>query len=70
MPDPKPMTPGQRAYEQKRAAKSGKSLDAHLTEKQKRSVEEAKATAPPPAPKPPGMFKRLLDRAHQPLKKP
>lgn len=70
MADQKPMTPGQRAYEQKRAAKSGKSLDAHLTAKQKRSAEEAKATSPPPAPKAPGLFKRLLDRAHKPLKKP
>ena len=70
MADQKPMTPGQRAYEQKRAAKSGKSLDAHLTAKQKRTAEEVKATAPPPVPKAPGLFKRLLDRAHQPLKKP
>lgn len=64
------LTPGQKAYEQKRAAQAGKSLDAHLTAKTKRAEEEAKAAAPPPSPKPPGLLKRLLDRAHQPLKKP
>lgn len=57
------MSAGQRAYEAKRAAKKGRSLDKHLAEKAK--------TAAPPAPKPvkkPGLFSRLLDRAHQPLK--
>ena len=68
MAGPKPLTPGQRAYEQKRAAKAGKPLDAHLAAKVKRAEEEAKAAAPPPAPKAPGLLKRLLDRAHQPLK--
>ena len=58
------MSAGQRAYEAKRAAKAGTSLDKHLAAK-------AKTAAPPPAPKPvkkPGLISRLLDRAHQPIK--
>ncbi len=62
----KVMTPGQRAYEAKRAAKKGTSLEKHLTEKQKRAAADA---APPKPPKKPGLLSRLLDRAHQPLKK-
>lgn len=61
------MTDAQRAYEAKRAAKAGKSLDAWLNEKQKRQVEAAKPAAPPPVPKKPGFISRLLDRAHKPL---
>lgn len=60
------MSPGQRAYEQKRAAKQGKSLEKHLTEKQKRTAAE---TTTPKPPKKPGIISRLLDRAHRPLKK-
>ena len=59
------MTPGQRAYEAKRAAKKGKSLEKHLTEKQKRHESPAVIKTP----KKPGLISRLLDRAHQPLKK-
>ena len=58
------MSAGQRAYEAKRAAKKGQSLDKHLAAK-------AKSAAPPAALKPvkkPGLIARLLDRAHQPLK--
>ena len=58
------MSAGQKAYEAKRAAKKGHSLDKHLAEK-------AKQAAPPPsakAAKKPGLLSRLLDRAHQPLK--
>ncbi len=66
MADPKTLTPAQRAYEQKRAAKAGKSLEAWLDQKAKRAAEEAKAAAPPP--KKPGLIARLLDRAHKPLK--
>ena len=69
MADRKTLTPTQRAYEEKRAAKAGKSLDAWLDGKAKRAAEEAKAAAPPPPPKKPGFFARLLDRAHKPLKK-
>ncbi len=68
MADPKTLTPAQRAYEQKRAAKAGKSLEAWLDQKTKRAAEEAKAAAPPPPPKKPGLIARLLDRAHKPLK--
>lgn len=67
MADRKTLTPAQRAYEEKRAAKAGKSLDAWLDQKAKRAAEEAKAAAPPP-PKKPGLISRLLDRAHKPLK--
>ena len=61
---PKEMNPAQRAYEEKRAAKKGQSLDKHLTEKQKK----AEPVVAKPA-KRPGLISRLLDRAHQPLKK-
>lgn len=61
------MSPGQRAYEERKAQKKGKSLDAHLTEKRKQREEAAKPAAPPPAPKKPGFFARLIERAHKPL---
>jgi hypothetical protein len=66
------MTEGQRAYEARRAAKAGLSLDKWLAAKERdrlaeekakaRAIEAAKPT------KPPGFFRRLLDRAHKPLK--
>ncbi len=65
--DIKTLTPAQRAYEQKRAAKAGKTLEVWLDLKQKRAAEEAKAAAPPPPPKKPGLIARLLDKAHKPL---
>ena len=68
MADLRSLTPAQRAYEEKRAAKAGKSLEAWLDQKAKRVAEEAKAAAPPPPPKKPGLISRLLDRAHKPLK--
>jgi len=67
MADPKTLTPAQRAYEQKRAAKAGKSLESWLDAKQKRAATEAKPAGPPPKPKKPGLISRLLDRAHKPL---
>jgi len=69
MADPKPMTEGQRAYEAKRAAKAGKSLDSWLEQKRKRHEAEAKAAEPARASpaKKPGLIRRLLDRAHKPL---
>ena len=67
MAEIKTLTPAQRAYEQKRADKAGKTLEAWLDLKQKRAAEEAKAAAPPPPPKKPGLISRLLDRAHRPL---
>ncbi len=68
------LTEGQRAYEERRAAKAGMSLDRWLAEKDKRQAEEerarrkaADATKPPPPAKPPGFFGRLLERARKPL---
>jgi hypothetical protein len=61
------ISPARRAYEAKRAAKAGKSLEAWLSDKEKKQAEAVKATLPPPAPKKPGLIARLLDRAHKPL---
>ena len=60
------MSEAQRAYEAKRAAKAGKSLDAWLADKQKRQADVQAAPAKA-GPKKPGFFGRLLDRAHKPL---
>jgi hypothetical protein len=67
MPKQQEISPARRAYEAKRAAKAGKSLDAWLSEKEKKQSEAVKATLPPPPPKKPGLIARLLDRAHKPL---
>jgi len=68
--DAKKLTDGQRAYEAKRAAKAGKSLDAWLKDKEKRARAEAaevtKATTAE-EPKKPGFFSRLLERAQKPF---
>jgi hypothetical protein len=67
----KTLTEGQRAYEAKRAAKAGMSLDKWLASKQREQEAEAKAklkaveAAKPP--KPPGLLSRLLERAQRPL---
>jgi len=67
----KPMTEGQRAYETKRAAKAGMSLDKWLDLKAREAQEEARAreeaAKPPAAPKPPGFFGRMLDKLHKPI---
>ena len=68
----KDLTDGQRAYEAKRAAKAGLSLEKWLAAKERDRLAEEKAKlkaaeAAKPA-KPPGFFKRLLERAHKPLK--
>ena len=66
----KTLTEGQRAYEAKRAAKAGMSLEKWLSSKQREQEAEAKAkqkaaeAAKPP--KPPGFFSRLLERAQRP----
>ena len=66
------LTDGQRAYEAKRAAKAGMSLDKWLALKDRdaaqaaRAETRAKAAETKPA-KPPGFLKRLLERAHKPL---
>lgn len=77
MSDKKTMTEAQRAYEAKRAAKAGMSLDKWLAAKERdreaearakaKEMQAAKAAASPP--KPPGFFGRLLERAQKPLGK-
>lgn len=68
----KPLTEGQRAYEERRAAKAGLSLEKWLAAKEKdRQAEERaklKAEAAAKPPKPPGLFARLIERAHKPLR--
>jgi hypothetical protein len=71
VPPTKTLTEGQRAYEAKRAAKAGMSLEKWLASKEREREAEAKAKlkaveAAKPA-KPPGFLGRLLDRAHRPL---
>lgn len=72
MAKPQELTEGQRAYEAKRAAKAGMTLDKWLADKERRAKQEAAEAAKvteaekPPAPK--GWFGRLLDKAHKPIK--
>ena len=65
------MTEAQRAYEAKRAAKAGMSLDKWLADQEKRAAAEAReqetAAKPATAPKKPGFFGRLLEKAQKPL---
>ncbi|UFN50623.1 hypothetical protein LPC08_08410 [Roseomonas sp. OT10] len=65
------LTEGQRAYEAKRAAKAGMSLEKWLTSKE-RERATAQAVAPAAPAKPPGkaraLFDRLMERAQRPLK--
>jgi hypothetical protein len=73
--DQRKMSEGQRAYEAKRAAKAGVSLDRWLSMREREKREEVAiaekaakaATAAATPPKPPGFFKRLLERAQKPL---
>jgi hypothetical protein len=65
------LTEGQRAYEARRAAKAGMSLDKWLDSKQRQQEAEARAkkkvaVASKP-PKKPGMLARLLQRAQRPF---
>ncbi len=67
------LTEAQRAYETRRAAKAGMSLDKWLAEKarlrraEETAAKQAEATkAQEPEKK--GWFGRLMDRAHKPLK--
>ena len=67
----KVLTEGQRAYEAKRAARAGMSLERWLESKEKQQAAEARArereaAAPKPVKKP-GLFGRLLERAQKPL---
>jgi hypothetical protein len=67
----KQLTEAQRAYETRRAAKAGMSLDKWLAAKEKDRAQEAKAreeaAKPAPPPKKPGFFSRLLEKAQKPL---
>lgn len=72
-PPARSLTDGQRAYEARRAAKAGMSLEKWLAAKERdateaaRAEEKARKTAEAKPAKPPGLIKRLLDRAHKPL---
>jgi hypothetical protein len=70
-PSIKTLTEGQRAYEAKRAAKAGMSLEKWLASKERdREAEEKakiKAAQAAKPPKPPGFFGRLMERANRPL---
>ena len=71
MKTPKNLSEGQRAYEAKRAAKAGMSLEKWLVSKQRQQEAEArareKAAEPAKTTKKPGLFARLLERAQKPL---
>jgi hypothetical protein len=65
------LTDGQRAYEARRAAKAGMSLDKWLDSKQRQQEADARAREktqePAKAGKKPGLFSRLLERAQRPF---
>jgi len=64
------LTEGQRAYEAKRAAKAGMSLERWLDSKQRQLESEARArqkAAEPPKMKKNTLFSRLMERAQKPL---
>lgn len=67
----KALSEGQRAYEAKRAAKAGMSLERWLHEKERRDEQAARAQArqaeAAKPPKKPGLLARLIERAHKPL---
>jgi hypothetical protein len=68
---PKTLSAGQRAYEERRAAKAGMSLEKWLSSKQRQQEAEQRARqkvveAAKPQKKP-GLLSRLLERAQRPL---
>lgn len=68
---PGTQAPGKQAYEARRAAKAGVSLDRWMSDKQKRAeaeLEAARRARIKAEPVKAGFFKRLLDRAHKPLR--
>lgn len=69
--DQRKMTAAQRAYEAKRAAKAGMSLEKWLANKEKDAATEraqvAKAAKSEVPAKRPGFFARLLEKAQKPL---
>jgi len=69
------LTEGQRAYEARRAAKAGMTLEKWLHEKDRRArteaaeaAKEAEASSKGAQGEKKGWFGRLLDKAHRPLK--
>jgi hypothetical protein len=67
----KVLSEGQRAYEEKRAAKAGMTLEKWLASKQRQAETDARerqkaAESAKPARKP-GLFARLVERAQRPL---
>jgi hypothetical protein len=69
--DQRKMTEGQRAYEAKRAAKAGMSLEKWLVQKEKEAAAERADAAKVPkaeaATRKRGFFARLLEKAQKPL---
>jgi hypothetical protein len=61
---PETKSPGKAAYEARRAAEAGLSVEAWL-KKKARDAQPAAPAAKKPARK--GLISRLLDRAHKPL---
>ena len=62
----KKLSKGQLAYEQERARKAGKTFEEWMNDKAKAEAEAAKKAAPKVERKP-GLFSRLVERAHKPL---
>ena len=68
--DQRMMSEGQRAYEAKRAARAGMSLEKWLSQKEKEAKAErsvARAQPAEPAARKPGFLARLLEKAQKPL---
>ncbi len=62
------MSEGQRAYEARRAAKAGMSLEKWLELKSKEAASRARqARVETPAAKKPGLISRVLEKARRPL---
>ncbi|HWA80573.1 MAG TPA: hypothetical protein VG848_09730 [Acetobacteraceae bacterium] len=65
---PKPMSEGKLAYETRRAAKAGMSLEKWLDSKEKEAAARAReAPVEKPKAKKPGFFSRLIEKAQKPL---
>lgn len=64
-------TDGKQAYEARRAAKAGVSLEKWMADKQRRARSELDAEQREKRklqpPRPAGLLRRLLDKAHKPL---
>ena len=66
----KSLSEGQRAYEAKRAAKAGMSLEKWLAAKDKEAAAEAKSrekAAAAAKPKKRGLISRLIEKGHKPI---